>query len=429
VVERVEMSPDQYRQYLQAREQEESEGGGSGGFAPSSDRIVPGAPLALPGSEAAGGSTYYVKSRSLCNFAPPLEVRQRPVSEMPAEAFTPAAAPKIARLLAHLAETPGPALIYSQFVGVGGLAVVARFLRGAGYDEYRPAEPPPPPDRPTFAVISGAVRPDDRDRIQAAFNAPDNAHGAVIKALLVSKTGAEGLDLKGIRQVHILEPYWDKSREEQVKARGVRLGSHDHLPPEEREVRPFLYIAVANPSVLEGIRASAARPVEKETIDERFHRRGLDRLALNGAFRGLLRAVSLECAVNGYGDCRLCVPTAAPLFHEDPARDLRLPDPCRALESSELAAVPITLQGDDEGAPGPFFFHRDPAAPFGVRFFGFDGDLGAYTPVDPSSGLFLRLLGALPDDGGGGPPLFTGGSWGGGGPAGPFPSPAPYLAA
>lgn len=47
--------------------------------------------------------------------------------------------------------------------------------------------------------------------IQQLWNSPLNIHGEVIKILLVSKTGAEGLDLKYGRQVHILEPYWDKA--------------------------------------------------------------------------------------------------------------------------------------------------------------------------------------------------------------------------
>jgi hypothetical protein len=65
-------------------------------------------------------------------------------------------------------------------------------------------------------VISGQVSNEDRDAIQAVFNRPENSHGALIKALLVSKTGAEGLDLKWVRETHALEPYWDRARLDQV---------------------------------------------------------------------------------------------------------------------------------------------------------------------------------------------------------------------
>jgi hypothetical protein len=245
-----------------------------------------------------------------------------------------------------------------------------------------------------YALITGDVKTEDRDKIQDVFNSPKNSHGEVIKVLLVSKTGAEGLDLKGVRQVHILEPYWDKSREDQVKARGVRLSSHDHLPPEEREVQPYLYIAAANQKMFEGMQPTeteqTAPPqryklIETQTIDQWFHARGLTKHALNLDFRGLLGEVCLECAINGYGRCRQCVPTDAPLFHEDPIRDLSLPDPCEPLQESEVTVREI--QTDD----ATYYYQEDSSAPMGVRFFEYDDDLEAYSPVDPSSGLYVRL--------------------------------------
>ncbi|MEL0211533.1 MAG: hypothetical protein VW891_13315, partial [Novosphingobium sp.] len=185
---------------------------------------------------------------------------------------------------------------------------------------------------------------------------------------------------------------------------GVRLGSHDHLPVEEREVQPFLYIAVANQKMFEGMRPtekekeappSRYRLIEEITIDEKFHTRALAKHAINAAFRGLLRDVCLECSINGYGDCRLCVPTDAPLFHEDPIRDLRLPDPCQPLTESELSVKEIGLPAEDGEGTATYFYSEDPTAPFGVRFFVYDDELEAHSPVDPSSGLFMRLLEAL----------------------------------
>lgn len=527
IIERIEMSPEQYRQYLLAREKEEAEGkGGEGGFAPGADRIPNTPALALPGTEAGGGSTYYVKSRSLGNFAPPRDQRDASVSDMTDDAFGDETSPKASRLVANLATSPGPVLIYSQFVDIGGLAVIARFLRKAGYTEYHmenlatrhggsgqtfssdgqeydveslwrltndlpveeisiddfvkdldepvwslPEEPDITPRmvldnpfahhdhslrideadmtfpillvrasegyyiadgmhrlarafrdgsktirvrkvpdsllaeskvgggdaKPKFAIISGDVKPEDRSRIQEVFNSPKNAHGELIKVLLVSKTGAEGLDLKGVRQVHIFEPYWDKSREDQVKARGVRLGSHDHLPIEEREVQPFLYITVANQKMFEGMQPTLAegeeppkryKLIEEETIDEKFHKRALEKYALMAEFRRLLRDVCLECSINGYGGCRLCVPTDAPLFHEDPVQDLRLPDPCQPLEETEVTVHEISLPDEET----TYFYREDAAASFGVRFFEYDEELEAHTPIDPSTGLFLRLF-------------------------------------
>lgn len=266
---------------------------------------------------------------------------------------------------------------------------------GASDAESGPEEEPGA-GAPHYAIISGDIPVEDRARIQEAFNSPQNAHGGVIRALLVSKTGAEGLDLKGVRQVHIFEPYWDKAREDQVKARGIRIGSHDHLSAEEREVQPFLYISVPNRAMQESMRPTRAeegappaqkyRPVEVRTIDEEFHARATRRYELNGAFRGLLREVSIECALSGVANCRLCVPTDALLFHEDPMHDLRLPDPCLPLAEAEVQALETELDGVR------YFYQRDASSPLGFRFFVYDDSMDAHVPVDPSTGLFRRLM-------------------------------------
>lgn len=397
IIERVEMSKEQYRQYLFAREKEESEGKGGSQFS-GEDKIKQTADLALPGSESNVGSTYHVYSRSISNFNPPGDPNSTKkiynVAAMYDEDFNNKSSPKAIKLISNLAESPGPALVYSQFVNVGGLAVIARFLKNAGYKSIRSLENIQKHNK-NFAIISGDIKSEDRSKIQEVFNSPENAHGELIKVLLVSKTGTEGLDLKGIRQIHIFEPYWDKSREDQVKARGIRLGSHDHLPVEEREVQPFLYISIENKEMFEGMQPSeGGKLIEKITIDEKFHDRALIKHTMNNEFRELLREVSLECSINKYSEqCRVCVPTDAPLFHEDPIRDLRLPDPCKTLTETELTVTEITLPPLNAGEVATtYYYSKDPTSPFGIRFFKYDDELKTHSPIDPSTGLFMRLL-------------------------------------
>ena len=57
-----------------------------------------------------------------------------------------------------------------------------------------------------------------------------------IKQLLLSGSGAEGLDLKGTKLMQILEPHWNNPLLDQVKARAVRYMSHAALPENERKV-------------------------------------------------------------------------------------------------------------------------------------------------------------------------------------------------
>lgn len=378
IVERVEMSPEQYRAYLLARAKEASEGGKRDASNIKEKLLSVRITLALPGSERDKGSTYYVRSRSLSNFA--AEDAEQKVIDLPDEAFTGLSSPKIVRMLDNLGSRPGPALVYSQFVHEGGLEVVARFLRKGGYVSW------PDAGGRRYAVISGDVPVETRAQVQTAWNSPENRHGGVINALLVSRTGTEGLDLKHGRQVHILEPYWDKSREDQVRARLVRLGSHDDLPPEERDVQPYLYIAIANANVQAGIPADSR---EAATIDEVFHARGVAKAELNTRARELLQQVAIECALAGRSNCHTCRPTDRPLFGPSAEQDLRRPNPCHAVVEREMEVEVLVLDGKE------YHFRRDAGRPGGVVFFAHDATLDAFVELPRSDPAYVRLMGLL----------------------------------
>ena len=61
--------------------------------------------------------------------------------------------------------------------------------------------------------------------------------------LLVSSSGTEGLDLKGTRSMHIMEPHFNEQKIKQVLGRGDRYHSHHHLPVQDRNVETLRYIS------------------------------------------------------------------------------------------------------------------------------------------------------------------------------------------
>jgi hypothetical protein len=69
----------------------------------------------------------------------------------------------------------------------------------------------------------------------------ENSDGALVKVVLISKAGSEGLDFKCIRQIHVLEPWYNMNRIEQIIGRGVRNMSHCALPFEKRNVQIYLH--------------------------------------------------------------------------------------------------------------------------------------------------------------------------------------------
>jgi hypothetical protein len=73
--------------------------------------------------------------------------------------------------------------------------------------------------------------------------AKNNFLGEVIKIMMITAAGAEGINLKNTRYVHIVEPYWHMVRLEQVIGRARRICSHADLPAELRTIQVFLYIS------------------------------------------------------------------------------------------------------------------------------------------------------------------------------------------
>jgi hypothetical protein len=78
-------------------------------------------------------------------------------------------------------------------------------------------------------------------------NAPyKNLYGNVIKLIMITASGAEGINLKNTRYVHIIEPYWHMVRLEQVIGRAVRTKSHCSLPLKDRNVEIYLHGSYLN---------------------------------------------------------------------------------------------------------------------------------------------------------------------------------------
>ena len=51
----------------------------------------------------------------------------------------------------------------------------------------------------------------------------------------------EGVSLLRVKYVHIIEPYWNLSRLEQVIGRAVRFCSHKDVEEDKRIVKVYIY--------------------------------------------------------------------------------------------------------------------------------------------------------------------------------------------
>jgi hypothetical protein len=156
----------------------------------------------------------------------------------------------------------GIILIYSQYID-SGLIPMALALEELGFTRYGKnikslfETPPvdivdvrtmkPPLNRKDFiparySMITGDPRlsPDNDFEVKGLTNL-DNKDGYKVKVVLISKAGSEGIDFKYIRQIHILEPWYNMNRIEQIIGRGVRNLSHKDLEFIKRNVQIFMY--------------------------------------------------------------------------------------------------------------------------------------------------------------------------------------------
>ena len=109
--------------------------------------------------------------------------------------------------------------------------------------------------------------------------------GSKIKVVLISQAGSEGLDFKAIRQIHILEPWYNMNRNEQIIGRGVRNFSHKDLPFEKRNVQIFLY-------------GSILKNALEETADLYVYRISEIKAVKIGKVTRLLKETAVDCIIN-----------------------------------------------------------------------------------------------------------------------------------
>ena len=114
------------------------------------------------------------------------------------------------------------------------------------------------------------------------------------EVLVISPAGLEGLDLKGVRNVFLLEQFWTMAKRTQTIGRAERYKSHSHLPPAERDVTVYDMMLVKKakpdspkPSYVAG---------DEESVDEHVFDNAVEKEEENQAFLKKLQAVGTKSA-------------------------------------------------------------------------------------------------------------------------------------
>lgn len=185
-------------------------------------------------------------------------------------------------------------LIYSQFRSVEGIGIFKMVLEYNGYVQFKIRKnesgiwlvdiPEEDKTKPKFALYTGTETSEEKEIIRNIFNnnwnfvpsnitryvksiSENNLYGDIIKVLIISASGAEGIDLKNVRFVHLMESYWHPVRIEQVIGRARRICSHKDLPLEMQTVEVFLYLMTFTEEQLRGDIAIELKLKDRSKID------------------------------------------------------------------------------------------------------------------------------------------------------------------
>jgi len=211
---------------------------------------------------------------------------------------------KIAQICKCIQQSTGIVLIYSKFIQAG-LIPMALALEEMGFTRAGKANTyfkedlrKPPLDALTmkpktetgshtakYVMITGQkkVSPDNKYDLKLVTSS-SNFDGKNVKVVLISEAGSEGLDFKNIRQVHVLDPWYNMNRIEQTIGRAVRTRSHCKLPFEQRNVEIYMHATYLDDKV--------------ESADMYMYRLAEKKAKMIGKVTRLLKETAVDCLLN-----------------------------------------------------------------------------------------------------------------------------------
>jgi hypothetical protein len=192
-------------------------------------------------------------------------------SEYLSKEALPDYSPKFAKILENVLDTEnqGLHLLYSHFRTIEGIGIMRLILLANGMAEFKLKRvgdewaldiAEEDMEKSKFVLYTGTETAEEKEIIRNVYNgtwslvpqpivtemskyAENNIYGDVIKMIMITSSGAEGINLRNTRFVHIVEPYWHMVRVEQVVGRARRICSHQDLPEDLRTVKVFLYVS------------------------------------------------------------------------------------------------------------------------------------------------------------------------------------------
>jgi len=255
------------------------------------------------------------------------------ISEYLSKEALPEYSPKFAKILENIMDpaNEGLHLLYSHFRTIEGIGIMRLILLANGMAEFKLKREGEEwaldiaeenMEKPKFVLYTGTETPEEKEIIRNVYNgtwefvpqpivtelrkyAENNIYGDVIKMIMITSSGAEGINLRNTRYVHIVEPYWHMVRVEQVVGRARRICSHQDLPEALRTVKVFLYVSTLSDQqktdeknvelrIRDISRVDRKTPV---TTDESLYEIASSKQRINNEFLRAIKETAVDCNI------------------------------------------------------------------------------------------------------------------------------------
>ena len=183
----------------------------------------------------------------------------------------------------NIMKSHGPVLVYTNYVLMEGIQIFKIYLKYFGFDSFAKKNGKlEGNDYFRYTEYHGMIEKSVRKEVINDFNDIKNLDAKLCKIIMISPAGAEGLSLRNVRQVHLLEPYWHEVRMQQMIGRAIRACYHKDLPMKDRHVDIYRY-------------KSIRKNKKKETTDQYIENVARSKQGLIESFYSTLKETAIDC--------------------------------------------------------------------------------------------------------------------------------------
>ena len=206
--------------------------------------------------------------------------------------LTPEALPgvsaKFVSVIKSIEASKGVVLVYSNYVERGA-RLFAMALEEHG---FTPASGPSlltnaaykGKSKGHYMLLSSEVSTPQTNALLQLARSDKNVNGEKVRVIVATPRISEGVNFRYVRQVHLLDPWWNMSRIEQVIGRALRTCSHQALPFEEQNCSVYLHVVRSD--------------TEIECFDEYTYRTKVEEKGVKIAkVRKLLEESAMDCPI------------------------------------------------------------------------------------------------------------------------------------